>query len=276
MTKRVSLVLALVLCALLLCGCQSTEQDPGKRYDVVTDPNAVNNAQQQAPIVANPPVTVVTGEPEATATNVPVVSHAQNNTANQGLSTVPTAAPTMTSVYAGATPVVIDPIDKPSPTPLPTLTFENAVYDANKVHLSFQAPAGWIVNDSASDTYTITNPASNVDYAATLSIRVTTVSGQMSETEMKTEVKSVMNTLKTVFTSFSPSNTASRTLLDKDGVYANYTATLADGTEVAGRVHVTCIGKTLYMLHVSYPKGYTETYKSALYDVFRHSVKITQ
>lgn len=272
MTKRISLVLMLLACVLLLCACQSNENE-GKRFDVVTNANGFQSAQtqQQAAPVQRP---IITAEPVAAAPVI--VAGTQNNTANQGLSTRPTAAPTMTSVYAGATPVVIDPIDKPTPTPLPSLHFENEVYDATKVHLSFKAPAGWIVNDTASDTFMITNPASNVDYAASLTIRVSTVSQQLNANEMKTEVKNMMSTLRTAFTTFNPSSTASRTLLDKDGVYANYTATLADGTKVAGRVHVTCIGRTMYMLHVSYPQGYTETYKEVLYDAFRHSVKITQ
>ena len=36
---------------------------------------------------------------------------------------LPTTAPTIQSDYAGATPVVIDPIDKPTPTPLPPIIF---------------------------------------------------------------------------------------------------------------------------------------------------------
>ena len=72
--------------------------------------------------------------------------------------------------YAGASPVVIDPIDKPTPTPLPPITFAYQTYNATKLHLSFDAPAGWIVDDSASDTYILTQPANEAVPEYTLSL----------------------------------------------------------------------------------------------------------
>ena len=45
------------------------------------------------------------------------------------------------------------------------------------------------------------------------------------------------------------------------------------GAEIAGRLIVVCVDKTLYTLHVSYPRGYTEFYVTNVYDKFRHSVK---
>lgn len=61
------------------------------------------------------------------------------------------------------------------------------------------------------------------------------------------------------FSSFSESLTAERTLLGKTGVYANYTAVTTSGAEAAGRVHATCIDKTLYTVHITYPRGYRDT-----------------
>jgi hypothetical protein len=59
---------------------------------------------------------------------------------------------------------------------------------------------------------------------------------------------------------WKPSLTDTRTLLDHDGVYANYEGTLADGTRVRGRVHVTCIDKVLYSVHLSHAAGYNTDY----------------
>ena len=189
-----------------------------------------------------------------------------------------TAAPTMQSEYAGATPVLIDPIDKPTPTPLPPLTFTYDKYEAKALGLSFEAPAGWLVDDSQPDTFTLTNPDPSMDYAAQLSIRLVPVSKNYNKNELIKEVKSTLDTLGSEgFRKFDRSNTAGRKFMNTDAIYANYTGTTTDGVKVAGRIIIACANKTLYILHVSYPQGYTKTYVDNVYDKFRHTVKaITQ
>ena len=189
-----------------------------------------------------------------------------------------TAAPTMQSEYAGATPVLIDPIDKPTPTPLPPLTFTYDKYEAKALGLSFEAPAGWLVDDSQPDTFTLTNPDPSMDYAAQLSIRLVPVSKNYNKNELIKEVKSTLDTLGSEgFRKFDRSNTAGRKFMNTDAIYANYTGTTTDGVKVAGRIIIACSNKTLYILHVSYPQGYTKTYVDNVYDKFRHTVKaITQ
>ena len=189
-----------------------------------------------------------------------------------------TPVPTIRSEYAGATPVVIDPIDKPTATPVPALSFSYTTYYATKLHLSFEGPIGWTVDDTDSDTYVITNPDTSADYAASMTIRVTSVTSDYSTSQLTSEVKNMLSTIKSSasYKSFSPSNTASRTLLDKAGVYANYTAVLSDGTRIAGRVHVTCLNKVLYTVHITYPRDYTDTYVDKVYKKMRDTIKITQ
>ena len=46
-----------------------------------------------------------------------------------------------------------------------------------------------------------------------------------------------------------------------------------DNVKVAGRIIIACSNKTLYILHVSCPQGYTKTYVDNVYDKFRHTVK---
>ena len=186
----------------------------------------------------------------------------------------PTAAPTMQSEYAGATPVLIDPVDKPTPTPLPTLTFTYDKYEAKALGLSFEAPAGWLVDDSQPDTYILTNPDPSMDYAAQLSIRTVPVSKNYNKNELIKEVKNTLDTLGSEgFRKFERSNTAGRKFMNSDAIYANYTGTTTDNVKIAGRIIIACTNKTLYILHVSYPQGYTKTYVENVYDKFRHSVK---
>jgi len=187
----------------------------------------------------------------------------------------PTIAPTMQSEYAGATPVLIDPIDKPTPTPLPTLAFTFVSYEATALHLTFEAPAGWIVDDSQADAYTLTNPDVSMDYAAFLTLRQTAVNKQYDKRDLTKEIKGMLDTIRSEgYSSFSPSNTASRTFLDADGIYANYTGTTTDGVKVAGRIIACCIDKNLYTLRVSYPLGYRDFYVENVFNKLRHTIKL--
>jgi len=188
-----------------------------------------------------------------------------------------TPAPTIQSEYAGATPLVIDPIDKPTPTPLPPLNLTFSTYAASALHMTFDGPAGWVADESNPDTFLLTNPDRGMDYAAFLSIRAIAVNKQYTVKELNKEAKGMLDTLKGSgeYSSFSPSSTAQRAFLGTTGVYANYKAVVKEtGAEIAGRFIVTCVDKTLYTLHVSYPRGYTEYYVENVYDKFRHSVKM--
>ena len=187
-----------------------------------------------------------------------------------------TPAPIMQSEYAGATPVVIDPIDKPTPTPLPTLTFTYDTYDASALHMTFEAPIGWMVDDSEPDSYTITNPDPSMDYAARETIREVPVNRAYDKKDLTKEIRGALDTIRSDgnFKTFNPSNTATRTLLGETGVYANYSGVNGDGIHVAGRIIAVCVNKTLYILHCSYPQGYTDTYVAALFNRFRSTVKM--
>ena len=61
--------------------------------------------------------------------------------------------------------------------------------------------------------------------------------------------------------------------MNTDAIYANYTATTKENVEISGRIIIACANKTLYILHVSCPQGYTKTYVDNVYDKFRHTVK---
>ena len=188
-----------------------------------------------------------------------------------------TVAPTMTSQYAGATPVIIDPIDKPTPSPVPPITFTYQVYDATNIRLSFEAPVGWTIETPASNSFMLVNPDMNVDYAASITITATSVSSNYSSSDLKKVINDMLDSIgESGFDSYSPSKTAERNLLDSAGVYANYTGTLSGNVEVAGRVHATCVNKVLYTVHVSYPKAYTSTYKEQVYDHLRDTIMISQ
>ena len=278
MWKKRILCLVLVVCAaLVMTACQQKETFPTSPVQQVQTQQQEAPAQVEQNIFGDTPVPQQinfddgsydpTSEEGGNEEMLP-----SDQTAADGT----TPAPTMKSEYAGATPVLIDPIDKPTPTPLPQLTFTYATYEAPALHLTFDAPAGWLPDDSASDTYKLTNPDPSMDYAATLSIRLVPVSKNYNKNELIKEVKSALDTIGSDgFTKFERSNTAGRKFMNADGIYANYSGTTTDNVKVAGRIIIACSNKMLYILDVSYPQGYTKTYVDGVYDKFRHTVKTT-
>ena len=270
MKKRLMLALMLLLCAALLAACSGD----GKRYDVLTSQNSGNQQTQQSMGNQSAGQTDDEGyDPLAEEddyddwtvelpTQAPVTS---------------TPAPTVRSEYAGATPVVIDPIDKPTPSPVPKLSVTYTVYDAAKLGLAFEGPAGWSKNDSADDSFIIWNPNSNINYQAALTLTAQKVSADYSTSNLESVVESMLDSIgSSAWEDYEPSRTASRDLLGKSGVYANYEGVLADGVEVAGRVHAVCVNKVLYTLHLTAPAGQWEDYKTLVYDHLRDTITIVK
>lgn len=287
MSKKNLLALMLAVCLVFLTACSGQKQ--AEQFQVITDPQQLQN-QASAPAASQ---SQPQQQSDTTAFDFdsgdydPASEESYNDfdddvsySDSEGLSTeaIITAPPIIASQYAGATPVVLDPIDKPTPTPAPALSItEFQTYDATKLSLSFDGPVGWTVNDLAADTFVLTNPDGTVDYKAELIVRTMSVSAAYGELELKREVKQMLTNIKADYSSFSPSNTASRTLMDKKGIYADFSGTRKDtGAQVWGRVHITCINKTLIILQLTCPYVYRETYKDTVYSKFRHSVKFTR
>ncbi len=276
MLKKKIVCLILVLCAALVltaCGQQQETYPNQPRQDT-------GAAQQQAPVqeqvVAEAPAQQInfndgSYDPASEEGGQSEQVIAETNAA--------TAAPVMQSEYAGATPVKIDPVDKPTPTPLPKLTFSYNTYNASNLHLTFEGPAGWMVNDLAVDSYTLTNPDPSMDYEATVEIRTIAAGKDYTQKELIKEVKAQADTLRSTgnFQSFDASDTAARFFIDGSGVYLAYKGILNDGQEtgVAGRIIVNTVNKTLYVLHVSYPRGLADTFADGVYNKVRHSMKLT-
>ncbi|MBQ7849635.1 MAG: hypothetical protein IJ343_07945 [Clostridia bacterium] len=151
-----------------------------------------------------------------------------------------------------------------------TQTPASNVYTADALKLVFEAPVDWIVDDSAADVFTLTDPA---DAATALSIM--TRSAQLDDAQLKEELGLQLNAIGQELKGFEPSTYAVRTLLGVDGVCANYRAE-KDGAEVFGRVHVTCVDGVLYVLHVSCPLQEQAVYTEHVYELFRETVRFVQ
>ena len=274
MWKKRILCLVLVLCAaLVMTACKQKETFPTTPQQPAAQPTAEPQSQQN--IFGDTPVPQEIDFDDGSYDPTQEEGGDEEEIVLPLNADGPTAAPTVQGAYAGATPVLIDPIDKPTATPLPPLTFTYTKYEATALHLTFEAPDGWVVDDSKPDTYVLTNPMPGMDYEAKLSIRLAPVSKNYNKSELIKEVKNTLDTLGSDgFKKFDKSNTAGRKFMNTDAIYANYTGTTLDDVKVAGRIIIACSNKTLYILHVSYPQGYTKTYVDGVYDRFRHSVKL--
>lgn len=178
--------------------------------------------------------------------------------------------------YAGSTPIPLDPVDMPSPTPRPELSFTYGAYTAS-IGVSFEAPVGWLTDESQSELFTLSEPVEQIKEGqqCVVTISAVPVANNYSESNLKTEVTQRLDALgATNFIEWKPSLTATRYLMGSKGVYANYTGKLANGTEIGGRIHYVCIDKVLYSLEIVYPLGYKDSYLN-VFSQIRETMKRT-
>ncbi len=285
MKKTIRIAAMLSACALLLAGCAS---EPQTQYSI----NVQTSGQQTDASGVTDASGLTDGEtvsddynPEAEEDDY-VPESAEEVTGDNNVVELPsivTQAPTPTPIpvisgqYAGATPIVIDPIDKPTATPVPALVFSYSTYTVDSLGLTFEAPMGWTADTTQLNTYILRNPDTRADYATTLTITANGTNVEYTTDMLAAEVTAMLNSVKEAgFSKYSPSNTATRAglFMGATGVYANYSGTLTDGTEIAGRLAAFYKNAVLYTVHLTYPKAYTETYKEKVYDHLRDTLKL--
>ena len=275
MLKKRILCLVLVLCAILLSACQQEK--------VIYPTQAGTNTESQ------PAVQEAAAAQQNTTTSQNVFPDYDDGSYNPeseeggdeefiAIVSTPTPAPTMNSIFAGATPVIIDPIDKPTASPVPQIKFSYAQYEAQAMHIAFEAPASWTVENTTADTYILTDTVdTQLDYQPRIEIRTVAVNKNYNKNELTKEVKGALDTIRGEgdFSSFEPSSTATRTFIDGNGVYMAYKGTKKDGKGVAGRVIVNTVDKVLYILHVSYPRSMADNFAEGVYNKVRSTMKKT-
>lgn len=258
MAKKWILVALVVLLALGLTGCAT--RNPEGDFQVATQKPI------GAPVVPQTPVPVpdVTfDEPQTDWDNMDYDPAQEDNVITEDVY----EAETTVYPYAGATPMPLDPIDKPTATPRVPLTFANyQVYSASKMGLSFEGPVGWLVDDATADAFTITDPQVHDDYQAFMTISARNVGGTYSAADLRDEVRAMLSSIGSKnYTSWRPSNVDDRQLMGQEGKYANYRGTLVDGTNVRGRIAAICSGNTLITVHMSVPANFNSDYLDGVY-----------
>lgn len=261
--KRTALVLlCLAAFALLLTGCQGQQEE---------DIPEVTQFIGPAPTATQAPTP--TPEEDATADFTEEDALAEEDTA---LTETATAAfdaglAAQTSLfssgtandanataypYTGSTPIPLDPIDAPTPTPQAPLNFTYISYSPATVGVTFEAPAGWIADETYNEVFTLSEPDSQMKNGqlGIINVYAVPVISDYTQAQLEQEIKQRLNTIGSLnFVEWKPSYTATRYLMGSMGVYANYTGKLITGVEVGGRIHATTIDKVLYCIQITYP-----------------------
>ena len=165
--------------------------------------------------------------------------------------------------YAGSTPIPLDPVDMPTPTPKPDLSFTYAKYIASTVGVTFDGPEMWQVNESNSGMFILSEPTTQIKdgQQCVITISAEPIGSDYKQRELETHVQQRLDTIGGLqFTEFKPSYTATRHMLGSTGVYANYSGRLTDGTEVGGRIQYVSVNGTLYGLEIVFPEGFRGDY----------------
>lgn len=302
MKRKWLAMLSLVAVALLLTACAG-EQQPSQTFAEVTQYLGPATANTAVP-VNNNPVGVSDGtsggdsvfaenpyaadgatadETDGTDPNADAALGEEDNQdngtfADTGAVVYGQADPDATVYpYAGSSPIPLLPIDAPSPTPRSALAFTYVQYDVAALGLSFEGPAGWVPDESVTETYTLTEPEQQLKdgQLGILTLYAVPVNTNYTENNLTTEIKQRLSTIgSTNFVEWNPSLTASRFLMGGKGVYANYSGTLANGVKVGGRIHATCIDHVLYCVQITYPLGFKDDYLN-IFSKVRETIKRT-
>ncbi len=290
--KRIVLVLLfLAALALLLTGCQGQQQNVFNEVTQYIGP-AVTTAPPTAAPTAEPS-SLETAAPNADAdfTETDILNEeAGSLQENANLTDFDANLAAQTSLfssaatdgamataypYTGTTPIPLDPVDAPTPTPQAPLNFTYIAYSPASVGVTFEAPAGWVANETYNEVFTLSEPDSQMKNGqlGIISVYAVPVTGNYTETQLVQEIKQRLNTIGALnFSKWNPSLTATRFLMGSEGVYANYSGTLVTGIEVGGRIHATTIDNVLYCIQITYPLSYKDDFMN-VFAKLRETIK---
>ena len=177
------------------------------------------------------------------------------------------------TLYAGATPIPLDPVDMPTPTPRPELTFGYTEIVLDSMGIKFEAPQGWMMDNTTPGTVVLMDPQSYDNYNANMTVTISSVPATYRLADVKEELRNYLETMGKGFSTWKTYESAARTLMGKDGYYNNYRGEMADGTVVRGRVMVALLdGNRIMIVHMAAPGWFNESYMGVVAH-FRDTLK---
>ena len=168
-----------------------------------------------------------------------------------------------------ATPIPVDPIDKPTPTPMPKPNFHYDTYSNNSMGVSFSIPYTWLLNPNTNHDTTVqfVEPKSEMmdpdGYQTRITIEKYNMGLNQTADDARATLDSVLEELAASFTSFTPNAIDSASFGEGKGHYCYYRAEYNDGSklyEMNGRVIVIAYGKALYQIRLTTPRDWYSYY----------------
>ena len=182
-----------------------------------------------------------------------------------------------------ATPVAVDPIDKPTPTPAPTPDYMYDAYTSSSMGISFSIPYSWLLNSSTNQETTLqfVEPKSEMmepdGYQTRLTIERFSAGLNQTAADARTRLESVLTELEGMFTTFKANDIATASIGGASGYYCYYRATYNDGTKeysMRGRVAVVAHDKELIQIRLTTPSNWF-SYYNHVYRQLRATFKFT-
>ena len=173
---------------------------------------------------------------------------------------------------AAATPVAVDPIDKPTPTPAPTPNYIYTPYENAQMGISFFVPYTWLLNPNTNQETTVqfVEPKSEMmdigGYQTRLTVEKVNRGLAQTAADARDYLEGALETMGESFTVFTPGNIASATIGKANGAYCYYKATYDDGTktyEMNGRITIVAQGNALYQIRLTAPRAWYSYYEYA-------------
>ncbi|MBE0601703.1 MAG: hypothetical protein IH607_07930 [Firmicutes bacterium] len=283
--KRTALVLpCLAAFALLLSGCQNPQENIipevtqfiGPAATQTPTPSPAPEAEPAADFTEEDALAEEEGQVTETLTaDFDAGLAAQTNLFNVSSTS---SADATAYPYTGSTPIPLEPIDAPTPTPQAPLVFTYISYSPATVGVTFEAPAGWIPDETYNEVFTLTEPESQMKNGqlGILNVYAVPVISDYTQAQLEQEIKQRLNTIGSLnFVEWKPSYTATRYLLGSMGVYAQYTGKLVTGVEVGGRIHAVTIDNVLYCIQITYPLVFRNDYLD-IFAKLRETIKRVQ
>lgn len=178
---------------------------------------------------------------------------------------------TLTVENPAATPVAVDPIDKPTPTPLPEPSYWYETYSNPGMGISFSIPGTWLINPSTNQDTTIqfVEPKSEMmekdGYQTRLTVEKVNMGLTQTASDAKDRLESTLTQLESTFTSFTPGQPASTTIGSAKGYYCYYKAEYNDGVKtyhMRGRIAIVAHEKALYQVRITTPQSWYSYYEN--------------
>ncbi len=176
--------------------------------------------------------------------------------------------------YAGATPIALDPLDKPTPTPRPELSFSYVATAIDSMGLTFEIPGNWLMDDSQPGTVVFTDPVEYDNVHASVTVKLANVASSYKVDDIKAELRNELASLGQYnYNDWTTQEITARKTMGADGFYSDYRGVMNDGTIVRGRVQMALLASH-HLLTIEYqaPGWFNSNYKT-VFDHVRETIK---